>query len=438
MQDLKLRIMTVAAALSLNACGGAGPEIPLEGDPSPYLFIFAGDQDAVDSDFLAVIDVDPASKTRGAPISSTPIGYKDTMPHHTEYVVPPDGEPIFMNAHKPEMSLIVDVNDPTAPTVTKTFQPPHPLRFPHDYTRTPSGTRLVGFLRSEGDSPYSEETVSPGNHGGIAEYSIDGELLRTTSAAAPGLEKPVRPYAFALLPDRDRLVVTSAPMMEKTWADVIQIYRYSDFELLHTLPLPVGRLPSGKTLEGSEAAGFGPRLLENGDVFLNSYGCAFYHLSAIETDTPVLEMVHALDTPVRARPDQIRGACGIPVRVGKYWLQPVGHLRTVVVLDVSDPSSPREVHRLKTPDDFRPHWLAKDPQSNRLILGAELGGEQGFYMLKVDQESGRLGFDEAFRGKRKGRFGKSSSAGYIGLERESWPHGETGNAWGHAALFLDG
>jgi hypothetical protein len=54
--------------------------------------------------------------------------------------------------------------------------------------------------------------------------------------------KPVRPYAFALLPAVDRLVVTSAPMMESSSADVVQIYRYSDFKLLKTIDLPAGKL----------------------------------------------------------------------------------------------------------------------------------------------------------------------------------------------------
>ena len=70
--------------------------------------------------------------------------------------------------------------------------------------------------------------------GGIAEYSADGILLRHAMAGNAG-GKPVRPSAFALLPEIDRLVVTSAPMMEVVSADVLQIYRYSDFTLLQTV-----------------------------------------------------------------------------------------------------------------------------------------------------------------------------------------------------------
>lgn len=45
--------------------------------------------------------------------------------------------------------------------------------------------------------------------------------------------------------------------------------------------------------------------------------------------------------------------------------------------------------RLRTPETFNPHWLARDQRSNRLVLGAELGGKEGFYLLRFDAK-GRL------------------------------------------------
>jgi hypothetical protein len=439
MVNLQLRYGLAGALVSVcfvASCSQAPADVPARGETSPHLFVFAGDQDGNDPDFLAMIDVDPSSQTRGAPITSIPIGHKNSMPHHMEYVPPPVGEPIFMNAHHHQLSLIVDINNPQSLAIEKTFKPPEALRYPHDYERTPNGTRLVGFLRSVGPNPDPEDTLEPGGHGGIAEYTMDGDFIRSVSAAVPELEKAVRPYAFALLPEQDRFLVTSAPMHESSWADVVQIYRYSDFELLHTLPLPVGRLANGQAQEGSQKAGFGPRVLDDGSVFLNAYGCAFYHITDVETDTPRLSMVYTIKTKAAKNNTYIRGACGIPVRMGDYWIQPVGASRAVVVLDISNPASPREVFRLKTPGDFKPHWLGRDPLGNRLILGAELGGEQGFFMLRFDEETGRLAFDDAFNGKKKGWLFARERAGYISLDRRAWPHGETGTAWGHAAVFL--
>lgn len=426
----------LVSSLTLTACSQKSADIPLKGEASPYLFVFAGDQDMKDSDFLAMINVDPASETRGEPISSVSVGHKHSMPHHTEYVAPPAGEPMFMNAHHHELSLIVDIENPEALTIKKTIKPPASLRYPHDYKRTPSGTRLVGFLRSDGASPDPSDTMEPAGHGGVAEYTIDGELIRSVSAAVPGLEEAVRPYAFALLPEQDRFLVTSAPMHENSWADVVQIYRYSDFTLLHTLELPVGRLANGEVQEGSQRAGFGPRVLDDGSVFLNSYGCAFYHVTGIDTDAPKVSMVYTLKTKAAKNDSYMRGACGIPVRIGNFWVQPVGQPHAVVVLDISDPAAPKEVFHLKTPRTFNPHWLGKDPLGNRLVLGSELGSEQGFFMLRFDEETGALAFDKDFQGKQKGLILSRKHDGYVSLDRPAWPHGETGMAWGHAAVFL--
>lgn len=426
------------AGLIVSSCSPQNDKPPMDIEGSPYLFVFAGDKDEKDEDFLVVLDIDPKSDTLGKPVSSLPIGHKMSMPHHMEYHRPPNGEPIFMNAHHHELSMIVDVSDVKNLKIKNSFRPPAPYRFPHDYTRTPAGTRLVGFLRSEGKSLLPGDDNDPGNHGGIAEYTVDGELIRTASAAVEGLEKPVRPYAFALSLETDRLVVTSAPMMENSWADVVQIYRYSDFKLLHTMELPAGKI-DGKEVPGSQIAGFGARVLDDGSVFLNTYGCSLYHLTDLASDTPSLKVVHTIETrPLKGR-KSIRGACGIPYRLGQYWVQPVGCENMVVVLDISDPSQPKEVHRLITPEDFQPHWLAKDPIGNRMILGSEMGFEEGFFVLNFDEKTGKLTYDTNFQAKRGSGWKSwftSKTPGYVSMNLDDWPHGNTGEAWGHAALFL--
>lgn len=413
----------------LVACSTPARDAATTDTASPYLLISAGANDSTQNDFLAVVDLRHESPTIGSVIATTPTGMKNSLPHHMEYTTPPAGELLFMNAHHHEASLLVDVSNPLAPRIAKTFAPPAPMRYPHDYSRTPTGTRLVGFLRSEGKSIDTTEVASPGNFGGIAEYSAQGELLRTAMARNAG-GKPVRPYAFALLPNVDRLVVTSAMMMESTSADVVQVYRYSDFALLHTIALPAGTRANGTIVEGSERAGFGPRVLADGSVFFNSYGCAFYRLSDIASDAPKLETLFALDTPEPKRAGGTRGSCGIPVVYGHYWINPVGQMHTVVVLDIANPAAPREVSRLATPSTFNPHWLARDAHSNRLVLGAELGGEEGLYILRFDDRTGQLSFDAALKGEGK--------PGYVSLKGQKVANGATGDAWGHAALFLSG
>jgi hypothetical protein len=309
------------------------------------------------------------------------------------------------------------------------MQPPAPLRFPHDFARLPDGKVLAGFLRSDGPSPHVEEKLVPGGHGGLAEYTSSGALIRAASGAAKGLNLPVRVYAIVPMLDIDRIVTTSAPMMEDHSADVVQIWRYSDLKLLHTIEVPPGKRANGSPLPGAERYPFGPRRMTDGSVLMNSFGCAFSRLSGIASDRPKLENVYTIDTPEPPRPDATRGACSIPTVVGNHWIMPVGRIHSVVVLNVADPAAPREVSRLETAADFNPHWSAKDPRSNRVIIGAELGGEQGMYMLLFDERSGKLSFDTAFRSA-------TGKIGYIDLEAQQWQHGPSGPAWAHAALFL--
>ena len=124
-----------------------------------------------------------------------------------------------------------------------------------------------------------------------------------------------------------------------------------------------------------------------------------------------------------------RGACGVPVVEGKWWLMSVGAAHRIVTLDISDPAHPRKAAQFATPADFRPHWMAKDPVSDRIVVGAEFGGERGMLILRLDPRTGALRPDERIR-SADGR------AGYLDLERQSWPHGDTGPAWAHAAMFL--
>jgi hypothetical protein len=165
--------------------------------------------------------------------------------------------------------------------------------------------------------------------------------------------------------------------------------------------------------------------MADGSVLLNAYGCGFYRVTGADTPAPEVTNVYTVEFPAGTP----FGACGIPVVVGRYWLMPVGGAHMVVALDVSDPARPFEVARLHADSTFFPHWLARDPGSNRLILGQEMGREDRMLMLRVDEATGRLWWEESFR----------SEDGTLGLSfrRETWPHGASGSATGHAALFRE-
>lgn len=401
--------------------------------PSPYLYIWAGDEDGQDSDFMAVVDVRPGSPRYGQVIASAPVGVKGSMPHHLEYALPGPGRWLFGNGHHTEQIFLFDLTAPERPRVHSVLGPVPPFRFPHDFARLPNGNVLVGFLRSDGPSPRAGDPLVPGGHGGIAELDPEGRVLLSRSAAVDGLTDPVRPYAFAILPEIDRLVTTSARMHEAFSADVVQVWRLSDLALLSTLKAPPARLPNGELLEtlgpdGQPAPSghrmpFVPRVMADGSVLINAYGCGIYRLTALASDTPAIANVYTIAVPREGRV----GGCSIPVVIGRFWLMPVANGHKVVVLDIGDPAHPFEVASLATDEDFFPHWLAKDPGADRLIVGEEMGHEHRMLMLRVDPATGRIWWDESIR-SADGSLG-------ISLQRKDWPHGATGDALGHAALF---
>lgn len=392
--------------------------------PSPHLLLLAADKDGAEDDFFAVVDVRPSSPTAGKVIATTPFGHRNSMPHHMEYVLPASGTLLFANAHHPEETMLVDVGDAPVIRIVKSISPPKPLRFPHDYARLPSGNVLMGFLRSEGAK--ADDKV--GGHGGIAEYTASGELLRSASAAVTGYTAPVRVYAILPMLEIDRIVTTSARMMEQHSANVIQVWRYSDLKLLHTIDVPAGKKPDGTPLDWAAEMPFGPRRMDDGSVLLNSYMCGFYRLSGLATNSP--KIAHVYDIQGRD-PGNLSGrvGCSVPQVIGKHWIMPVAWSQMLVVLNVENPAAPKEVSRLLLPEDFNAHWVAKDPGSNRIVVGAEMEKERGMYMLAYDPGSATLSIDASISAQSK-------RPGYIDLDQQAWPHGASGTAWAHSALFL--
>ncbi|MEO8449603.1 MAG: hypothetical protein ABI647_07430 [Gemmatimonadota bacterium] len=409
-----------AVALALFAAGCANR--PERSGPARYLYVWAGDKDQRDSDFLAVVDVRPTSPTYAEVIASEPVGMAGTVPHHLEYQLPAPGRLLFANGHMHERIFLFNFDRADHPRLVKTIGPVGPYRYPHDMIRLPNGNLLVGFLRGEGKSPLAGDPTVPGGPGGIAELTPTGEVIRSVSAADSSVGVPIRPYSFAILPEIDRLLMTSALMMEDTSADVVQIRRLSDLALLRTMQVPPARLTDGRVLPHGHQLPFEPRVMPDGSVLFNAYGCGFYRVSGIEGPTPRIDNVYAIEVP----PEQM-GSCGVPVVVRHFWVMAVGATHVLVVLDIEDPAHPVEVSRLPADTTFRPHWLARDPGSDRLVVGAENGGENRMLMARLDSASGRLSWDSTFR----------SSDGQLGISfrRASWPHGNTGEAFGHAALF---
>ena len=396
-----------APAVEVSADGRSEP-------PAQWLYVWAGDVDRADSDFLAVIDADPESPGYGSILTTVPVR-RGTHPHHTEHRMPADGI-LFANGFMAGATFRFDLTDPATPRLAGALEEAAGFTWPHSYERLPNGNVLATF---QGEGP---DNVDPG---GLVEIDDEGSVVRSGSAADPAAPRAlVRPYSLAIVPDLDRVVVTSYDMGEdmgmrggrRGRTHVVQVWRQSDLGVIATIDLPP--LPGGG---GDEQPGE-PRVLSDGrTVLVATFTCGLYRITGLDGEDPGAEPVHRFEG----------GGCAVPVVRDRFWFQSVPSSHAVVALDVSNPGDPVEVSRLELGPRSFPHWLALDEGSNRIVIADRGDGEERIYVARFDPGTGALSLDERFRDPGSDRTG-------VSFERAEWPHGRTGAARPHGSVFGPG
>lgn len=381
------------------------------------LYVWAGDADTAQPDFLAVLDADTASATYGQVLSTTSSGSQNNGPHHTEYQI--GAATLFANGWGSGRTFIFDLADRGRPQLAGSFDHHGTWRYPHSYARLPNGN-VLATVQSSGDSGYTPS-------GGLVELDNAGTVVRSASTLTPAV--PAREnwsYSLLVLADIDRVIGTHTRMgmspartasMEAAHRHVspdaasthVQIWRLSDLSLLSTVRLPPQT--GGNHQYVAEA-----RRTAGGEVFVNTFTCGLFRLTGLQSDTPRAE-------PALMAPFQDPGYCAVPVVLGNYWIQPNATERAIVSLDLSDPARPREVSRITLDSSLvAPHWLGLDSAGGRIVVTSS--DLPWILMLRIDRSTGVLSVDE--------RFG---TAGQITFDREQWPHGASGQAQPHGAVF---
>ena len=382
--------------------------------PASWLYVWTGDADSLDSDFLAVIDVRPGSPTYARVVSTLPVGVRATVPHHTEHQLEADGL-LFANGFGAGRTFRFDLSHPGRPRLLGSFTELGGYSFPHSFVRLSNGHLLGTFQgRGPGDIPP----------GGLVELDRSGRLIRSGSARAASFDSvQLRPYSLAVLPALDRVVSTSTDMRADFGAH-LQIWRLSDLTLLTTIELPRPAADSGQAGGAHTHADHHlfpgePRVLADGrTVLLATFTCGFYRVTDIDAPTPRVEFLRAFGGQ----------NCAVPVVVGSRWIQTVPDEHALVALDVSDPVHPRETGRVTFDSTFGPHWMAFDAGGSRLIVN---DGKSRMMLVDLDQRTGDLRIDEAFRDS-------AATVPGVSFTRKDWPHGATGPAVPHGSVFSGG
>lgn len=381
--------------------------------PAPYLYVWTGDADSASSDFLAVIDVRPGSATYARVVSTLPVGARATTPHHTEHQVERD-RILFANGFGAGRTFQFDLSQPAAPRLLGSFTEVGGYSFPHSFVRLANG-HMLGTFQGHG-----AKNIPPG---GLVELDRQGRLVRATSARAAAFDSTqMRPYSLAVLPAIDRVVSTSTDMIGDFGAH-LQIWRLSDLALLQTIELPATKAGDGHAHSGAMQAKQEdhhlfpgePRVRADGrTVLLATFTCGFYRVTNINAE-PRVDFVKAFGGE----------NCAVPVLIGNHWIQTIPDEHALVTLDVADPARPREISRLVFDSTFKPHWLAFDAGGSRLVVN---DGKARLFLVTLDQRSGRLALDPAFRDA-------GAVAPGVSFNRPEWPHGATGPAIPHGSVF---
>jgi hypothetical protein len=426
MHNFRRRLVAAIAIPALIAAPRATAQSAAAG--SKYLFVWTGDGARTVSDFLVVLDADPASGAYGHVVASLPVGAVGTMPHHTEYEFPADGM-LLANGWASSRTFLIDLRTPTAPKLAGSFGSVGAYSFPHSFARLPNG-HLLGTFQGAGRA-YAPP-------GGLVELDEHGKLVRGVSTAGMGITDTLAwPYSLAVDAKRDRVITTNTTMPIPKWLKApqgswrkgrvdsivtsqVQIWRTSDLKLLKTLALPK---PPGRGRFADSSANLfpaEPRVLPDGSFYVNTFLCGLYHLTGVDGPAARATFVHSF--PIAA--DKY---CAVPAIVGHYWIQTDMALPGLIALDISNPDVPIEVSRLVLASRFAmPHWLASDPKANRVVL---TGDDMGYVaIVNVDPRTGALSLDQKFRDEKSGTAG-------VNLSGRTWPHGAVKNAYVHGTLF---
>jgi hypothetical protein len=110
--------------------------------------------------------------------------------------------------------------------------------------------------------------------------------------------------------------------------------------------------------------------------------------------------------------------CEVPVVAGDFLVEAMQSGHAIVSLDVHDPEHPHEVDRILLPPDEYPHWLALEPDGDRLAIAGYGALSTHVRFATINRATGKLTLESSF----------------IDFTR-AWPDGWTGSAVPHGTVF---
>lgn len=384
---MRLGIVALVAALPLLAATNAG--VPLDesvfvrsplrsGEHEKLLYMWTRDGDHKESDFLAVVDVDPKSESYGEIIATVPTNSVANEAHHFGYTA--NADRIMAAGLLSNRLFIYDVHtDPRKPKLIKTVSlDPTSYSGPHTMYAVPGGVLLAMLGKVDGGGP-----------GALVLVDDDGNFKQAWPVVRPD-GKPGYMYDVGVKPEVNRMITSSwahpghvkaGDHPQHSGKDVVvwdwkkkKIVQVQETDLA---PLEVRWMHGPKGLGG----------------FINAaFGNTVWYWEDADKDGQ-LEFHRVLQLPENSSPADMRVSYDNRFLYVSLW----GGGK-VQQYDIADAKSPKLVSEVTLP---QPNMMKLTPDSKRLyvtnsLLSSADGTVQfGAWLINVGPEGMKI--DESFK-----------------------------------------
>jgi methanethiol oxidase len=361
-----------------------------DGERESLLYVWTRDATGEGSDFLAVVDADPDSRTFGEIVGEAPTGSTDNEAHHFGYTA--DGSRIFAGGMFSNKLFIYDMaRDPRAPELIRTVDlGPSGYVGPHTAYAVSDGV-LVAMMGAADGGP-----------GAILELTNEGDL-RAAHQAPVNNGRALHLYDVVVQPEANRMLATSfahaehfmhgVPDPEHVGNEVV-VWDFETKEVVQVAELDLSTMVLRPLRSGAAVGGFVPSLFGNSVWFwedANGDGQFRFH--------------RVLEFQEGALPVDLRVSHDDAFMYVTLWAG-----GRVQQYDIADPRNPRLIDEVEIP---QPNMMRISPDSERLYvtnsLLSTLDGDVAFgaWLIHISPEGMRVDerFSPEFENHPQGRAG---------------------------------
>jgi selenium-binding protein 1 len=335
------------ATVSETASLGSGPE--------KHLFVWAGDQARKAPDFLAVVNFDEGSRDYGKVITTTPLpspGETSNEPHHVGLSA--DGRTLalggLLSVLKGQKEIFFfDVSEPARPRFLSAADPPQSAITDEFHPLAGGGFLVTMMGGAEGHQP-----------GRVAEFDGDLKLVAEHPGQPPA--DGFNPHGISVRPEVNLMVTSDFVCPSTTLHAVpgdlglrgsVRVWDFAARRIVRTvtLPNPVGtidvRLVPGDPKKRAYTAG-----MTDDALYL------------IDTEKGTGRAVFDFGTIAKGGWPQLMRM----TKDGRRLFVSMNTAGKVVMLDTSDPETPKMLEALDLGKESGPHYIALSRDEKRLII----------------------------------------------------------------------